>query len=162
MTLDEFLGIGKTEILGHHTFTAEEIKRFAAKYDPQRFHLDEEIAKASILGGLCASGWHSACMWMRYNVLAGRTVEPDEWSGPGPCPSFGPSPGIRDLKWLQPIYAGQTITFSRTGLEHDPHPDQPGWRVLSVRAEALDAAGKCLLHFIWSVMVDTSGGAGPA
>ena len=56
----EELEIGQRREVGAYTFTAEAIKRFAAKYDPQRFHLDEEEGRKSLLGGLAASGWHAA------------------------------------------------------------------------------------------------------
>jgi len=58
--------IGQRREIGTYTFTAEAIKTFAAKFDPQRFHLDEEEGKNSLFGGLAASGWHvgSACMKM--------------------------------------------------------------------------------------------------
>ena len=64
--------------LGAHTFTAEEIKRFASAFDPQPFHTDEAAAAASHFGGLCASGWHTIAVWMKLNVrrmqaLAERT-----------------------------------------------------------------------------------------
>ena len=60
MTFWDSLIVGEAREMGAHIFLAEDIKRFAAKYDPQAFHLDEHAAKASVLGGLCASGWHTA------------------------------------------------------------------------------------------------------
>ena len=51
---------------------------------------------------------------MKYNV-ATRMAEGQRWAGPGPVPDFGPSPGFKNLKWLKPVYAGETITFTRTG-----------------------------------------------
>lgn len=71
MTLDEFLQIGRRIELGTHQLDAEEIRRFALKYDPQLFHTDEDAAARSVLGGLCASGWHTCALWMKYNVAAG-------------------------------------------------------------------------------------------
>ena len=68
MTLEEYLGVGLRLELGSHTFSAGEIRRFAGKYDPQPFHLDEDAAAKSVFGGLCASGWHTASMWMKLNI----------------------------------------------------------------------------------------------
>ena len=65
MSLDEFFEIGVATPLGSHTFDAESIKAFARKYDPQPFHIDEEAAKKSVFGGLCASGWQTAATWMK-------------------------------------------------------------------------------------------------
>lgn len=64
MRFFEDIPIGLRREIGSYTFTAEAIKTFAAKFDPQRFHLDEEEGKNSLFGGLAASGWHvgSACM----------------------------------------------------------------------------------------------------
>jgi acyl dehydratase len=150
MTLDEHLGVGRTITLGSHRFEAEEIKAFARKFDPQPFHMDEESARNSVLGGLCASGWHTASMWMRYNVMA-RSEAGEE--GSGAEPEFGPSPGFRNLKWLKPVYAGETITFKRTVLAHRPLASRPGWRLMSVRAEAFDSTGDKVIEFESAVLV---------
>jgi acyl dehydratase len=150
MTLDEHLGVGRTITLGSHRFEAEEIKAFARKFDPQPFHMDEESARNSVLGGLCASGWHTASMWMRYNVMA-RSEAGEE--GSGAEPEFGPSPGFRNLKWLKPVYARETITFKRTVLGHRPLASRPGWRLMSVRAEAFDSTGDKVIEFESAVLV---------
>jgi acyl dehydratase len=149
MTLDEHLGVGRTVTLGSHRFGAEEIKAFARKFDPQPFHMDEESARHSVLGGLCASGWHTASMWMRYNVMA----RSEAGEGSGAEPEFGPSPGFRNLKWLKPVYAGETITFKRTVLGHRPLASRPGWRLVSVRAEAFDSTGDKVIEFESAVLV---------
>jgi acyl dehydratase len=156
MTLDEFFGIGVTTTLGSHTFTPEAIKAFAEKYDPQPFHIDEDTAKGSVLGGLCASGWHTAATWMKYNLTTRAATETARWIGPGPMPEFGPSPGIRNLKWLKPVYAGETVTFTRTGVTHRPLASRPGWRLLSIRAEAFDSTGDKVIEFESSVLVNTA------
>lgn len=153
MSLDEFFGIGVTTTLGSHTFTPEAIKAFAKKYDPQPFHVDEDAAKGSVLGGLCASGWHTAATWMKYNLAARAGTETMRWTGPGPMPEFGPSPGIRNLKWPKPVHAGETITFTRTGIAHRPLASRPGWRLLSIRAEAFDSTGDKVIEFESSVLV---------
>jgi acyl dehydratase len=154
MTLDEYFGIGVAVTLGSHTFEAEAIKAFAAKYDPQPFHLDEAAAARSVLGGLCASGWHTAATWMKYN-LAVRTPPGVRWDGPGPEPEYGPSPGFRNLKWLKPVHAGETVTFTRTALAHRPVSSRPGWRMLTVRADGTDSAGDKVIEFESAVLVRT-------
>ncbi|MBZ9853416.1 MaoC family dehydratase [Mesorhizobium sp. CA13] len=150
MTLDEFFRVGTTVTLGSHTFEAEAIKAFARKYDPQVFHVDEDAAKKSVLGGLCASGWHTAATWMKLNL---ETRMDAEWTGPGPTPEFGPSPGFKNLKWLKPVYAGQTVTFTRTVLSHRPIASRPGWRILTLRSEAFDSTGDKVLEFESAVLV---------
>lgn len=152
MTLDEFLGIGTTVTLGSHRFEPEAIKTFAAKYDPQPFHMDEKKAENSVFGRLCASGWHTTATWMRYN-LEQQALADGKWDGPGPKPEFGPSPGFKNLKWLKPVYAGETVTFTRTGLSHRPVASRPGWRLVTIRADAFDSTGDKVLEFESAVLL---------
>ena len=123
---------GMVSELGSHTFTRQAILDFAKAYDPQRFHLDEDAAKASIFGALCASGWHTASVWMRLNILNGR-AELQRLTGLETLPVFGPSPGIRDLRWLRPVYVGETVHYRTEIVEQAQerlaprlgHPHQP-------------------------------------
>ena len=154
MTLDEFFGIGVTTTLGSHKFEADAIKAFAKKYDPQIFHVDENAARKSVFGGLCASGWHTTAIWMKLN-LATPTIS-GEWDGPGPRPEFGPSPGFKNLKWLKPIFAGETVTFTRTGMAHRPIASRPGWRILTIRADAFNLDSDKVLEFESAVLVKTA------
>lgn len=149
MTLDEFFEIGVATPLGSHVFDAEAIKAFARKYDPQPFHVDEQAAKRSVFGGLCASGWHTAAAWMKCNLA----TPGKRWAGSAPAPVFGPSPGITDLKWLKPVYASETVSFSRTAISHRPIASRPGWRVLTVRAEGTDSTGAKVIEFDSAVLV---------
>jgi acyl dehydratase len=147
--LDEFFEIGVETQLGSQTFDAEGIKAFARKYDPQPFHTDEDAAKDSIFGGLCASGWQTAATWMKRNLATpGR-----RWTGPAPAPVFGPSPGISNLKWLKPVYAGETVRFTRTAVSHRPMTSRRGWRLLTVRAEGFDSTGAKVIEFDSAVLV---------
>jgi acyl dehydratase len=68
MKFFEDIRVGESSDIGRHTFTAEEIKAFAARFDPQPFHLDEAAGARSQFGALCASGWHTACVWMRLMI----------------------------------------------------------------------------------------------
>jgi acyl dehydratase len=149
--LDDFFEMGTTVTLGSHTFSADEIKEFARKYDPQPFHLDEEAARSSVFGGLCASGWHSCAMWMRYNLESGRTGP--GWKGEGRAPEFGPSPGFTDLKWLKPVYAGDTITFTRRATGHRPIASRPGWRLLTIVCEGFNQSEDKVFTFDSAVLV---------
>ncbi|VWB60437.1 MoaC domain-containing protein [Burkholderia lata] len=65
------LAVGDTFVSGTHEVRADDIKRFAAEFDPQPFHLDEEAARATMFGGLAASGWHTAAITMRLLVSGG-------------------------------------------------------------------------------------------
>jgi acyl dehydratase len=153
MTLDAYFRIGETVTLGSHTFEADEIKAFAARYDPQRFHMDEEEARHSVFGGLCASGWHTAATWMKYNLKKREDAGERPWEGPGERPEFGPSPGFQNLKWLKPVYAGETVTFTRRALAHRALASRPGWRLLTIACEAFNSTGDKVLEFESAVLV---------
>ena len=147
MTLDEYLRVGETVTLGSHTFEADEIKRFARKFDPQPFHLDEGAARRSVFGRLCASGWHSASMWMKLNIASEDGLHKRQWHGEGPAPEFGPSPGFRNLKWLRPVYAGDTITYTRRVVAHRALPKRPGWHLVELHSEGFNQDGDKVLEF---------------
>jgi acyl dehydratase len=110
----EDLEIGTKKVLGSHTFTAEEIKTFAAKYDPQAFHLDEEAATASLMGALCASGWHTASYYIKFNIETRQKWEAEIRARGEDIAVWGPSPGFRDVKWPRPVFVGDTVTYSQT------------------------------------------------
>jgi acyl dehydratase len=151
MTLDDFFRVGVTVPLGTYTFTPETIVAFARQFDPQPFHLSEETAQGSVFGRLCASGWHTAAAWMKCNLAAKSGAI--RWDGPGPEPEFGPSPGFRNLKWLKPVYAGETVSYTRTALEHRALASRLGWRVLTMRGEGFDSAGNKVIEFDSAVLV---------
>ena len=152
MRMTELYAAGEKSEIGTYVFTEEKILSFAQKYDPQRFHIDEEAAKQTVFGGLCASGWQTAATWMKCNLA----TPGKRWAGPGPAPVFGPSPGITNLKWLKPVYAGETISFSRTAVSHRAMTSRPGWRMLTMRAEGHDSTGAKVIEFDSAVLVKVS------
>jgi acyl dehydratase len=117
MTYFEDLRIGTRIEVGSHTFMAEEIKAFAREYDPQPFHLDEAAAARSAFGALCASGWHTAAISLRLNVEDRQRRQAEMRRRGEPVAKTGPSPSLRDLKWLKPVYVGDTITFAHEIVE---------------------------------------------
>jgi len=104
MKFFEDIRVGEITNLGRHTFTADDIKAFAARFDPQPFHLDEAAAARSHFSRLCASGWHTACVWMRLTVNYRRREGEELRSRGEQAAQLGPSPGFRDLKWPKPVY----------------------------------------------------------
>lgn len=103
--------IGATVAYPPHTFTREAIIDFARQFDPQPFHLDEEAAKASLFGGLCASGWHTAAIFIRSIVAARMTSNAAARAQGVRLPAYGPSPGFRNLRWFKPVFVGDTVEF---------------------------------------------------
>jgi acyl dehydratase len=133
---------------GSHTFTADEIKRFAQDFDPQPFHLDEEAAKASIFGGLCASGWHTMAVWMRMMVDKRKQVVAEMTARGEPIPMLGPSPGFRDLRWLKPVYVGDTIGYSSAVIDKRPSSSRPEWGVISVQTSGVNQNGEPVVSVV--------------
>lgn len=153
MSYLEDIEIGQRVELGSHTFTAEEIKAFAKLYDPQAFHLDEEAAARSLFGGLCASGWHTAATFMRFLVAYRKRTIAEETARGGPVAQWGPSPGFREMKWLKPVYAGDTITYATEAIETRPSASRPGWGLLFSRNTGTNQHGELVYSFIGSAFV---------
>jgi acyl dehydratase len=103
--------IGEMTELASHTFDKDEIIAFARDYDPQPFHLDEAAGKASLFGGLCASGWHTAAIFIRGVVAARNEANEAARSRGEQVAVYGPSPGFRNLFWPKPVFVGDTVSF---------------------------------------------------
>jgi len=143
--------------LGTWTFTADEIVAFARDFDPQPFHLDEAAGKASLFGGLAASGWHVACAWMRL-WIDHQTREMDEAKARGEEPPIpGPSPGFDDMRWTRPVLAGQTIRYRTTVVSGRASKSRPGWGILDSLNEGFDETGTRVFHFTSHVFIPTGG-----
>ncbi|MCP5081495.1 MAG: MaoC family dehydratase [Alphaproteobacteria bacterium] len=141
--------------LGSKTFDADYIKGFAAKYDPQSFHMDEEAAKKSHFGALCASGWQTISSWMRLYVdtnLADRAAR--EKNGEV-LTELGVSPGIEQIKWMRPVYVGDEITYSQTIMSKRPLNSRPGWGLVMSMCEGVNQDGEMVLSFVSKSMVQT-------
>lgn len=150
----EDLEIGKRDEIGRHAFTAEAIKAFAARYDPQPFHLDEAAAARSHFGALCASGWHTAAMWMRLAVERRKREAEAARARGEPVAALGPSPGFRELKWLAPVHVGDTITYWTEVVEKRPSASRPGWGLMQVRNTATNQQGRLVLSFLSTAFVE--------
>jgi acyl dehydratase len=111
----EDLVVGAEREFGSYEVTREEVIEFATKYDPQPFHLSDEAAAKTHFGRIAASGWHTAAMTM---AVIARAVVDDQQAGLG-------SPGIDELRWLKPVYPGDTITVSGKIIEKTPSRSKP-------------------------------------
>ena len=103
----EDIAIGAKAAFGRYEVTREEVIAFARKYDPQPFHLDDEAAAQTHFGRLSASGWHTCAMTMA--MLLGSFTERRQ-AGLG-------SPGVDQLRWLKPVYPGDTLRCETEVLE---------------------------------------------
>jgi acyl dehydratase len=155
----EDIRIGDKAELGRHTFTAEEIKSFAQRFDPQPFHLDEDAAARSHFGALVASGWHTGSVCIRL-IIQHRLRQEEAMRARGePIGRTGPSPGFRDLKWLKPVYAGDTITYASEVIEVRELPSRPDKGLVSALNTGTNQAGELVFCFVSSVFVDRRSGS---
>ena len=140
MNFYEDIEVGQRREVGAYTFTAEAIKKFAAKYDPQRFHLDEEEGRKSLFGGLAASGWHVGSVCMKMLVADGQRRSQGSARARREGRVWGPSPGFRDLRWIRPVLAGDTISFSTVVESKRLSESRPGWGIVQARTTRREPA----------------------
>jgi len=115
MTYFEDLEVGSETYFGSYDVTREEVLDFARKYDPQPFHLSDEAAASTHFGRVAASGWHTCAMTMA--VIARHVVEHGE-AGLG-------SPGVDELRWLKPVYPGDTLHVRGKIVDKQPSRSKP-------------------------------------
>lgn len=125
---------GMTFDLGERTLSKEEILAFAREFDPQPFHVDEEVAAESPFGGLIASGWHTAAVFMRLYAdnLLYRTA------------SMG-SPGVEELHWLKPVRPGDTLSARLTVLDTEPSSRDTGRGTVYLYSEVFNESGETVM-----------------
>ena len=121
---------------------AERIKRFAAEFDPQPFHLDEEAARKSIFGGLAASGWHTAALTMRLFVES----------------EFRPAGGIvgagfDEFRWPLPVRPGDELRVEIEVLEVRPSKSRPTQGMVKVRVTTLNQNGEAVQVSVGNLVV---------
>ncbi len=146
----EDVPLGEKTVIGSYTFTEENIVAFARKYDPQPFHIDAAAAAHSPYGGLIASGWHTALVWMKLmmayrqaQVAAGATRTQENYV----------SPGLRDLKWLKPVRPGMTLTYTNQASQKLDWPSLPAYGLLEGNNEALSEDGTVVYSFVNRVLI---------
>lgn len=152
MRFAELMAIGTRIETGTLEFSAEDIIRFAEKFDPQPFHLDAEAARDFVFGGLCASGWHTAAGWMKM-FLGYWAVESARLRREGIAPpQLGPSPGFRKLQWLRPVYAGDRITYYATLQASRELASRPGTWINTTLNEGINQNGDIVIRFESNVL----------
>jgi len=144
----EDMQIGQRRELGSFTFTAELIKEFARQFDPQRFHLDEEEGRKSLFGGLAASGWHVASVCMKLLVADGQREGREAAARGEEVAVWGPSPGFRELRWIKPVLAGDTISFSSEVESLRPSAKRPEWGIMQARNIGTNQRGELVYSFL--------------
>ena len=128
MRFFEDMHVGERTELGSHTFTAEEIKAFAAEFDPQPMHLDEEAARNSLVGSLCASGWHTCAILMR--IIADGFILDAASMGATGCP---------EVKWLAPVRPGDRLRVRMKVLATRASRSRPDLGFVDARFDMFNA-----------------------
>jgi acyl dehydratase len=138
----EDISEGSVAEYGPRFVTRDEIVAFATEFDPQPFHLDEDAARASLLGGLCASGWHTCCIMMRL-IADGFLLD---------SASMG-APGVDEVKWLVPVRPGDSLTVRRNVLGTRVSKSRPEMGLVSLLFEVLNQNGTCVMTLRTTMML---------
>ena len=139
----EDLEVGAETHFGSYEVTREEVLEFARKYDPQPFHLSDEEAAKTHFGRLAASGWHTCAMVM---AVIARHVVDEEQAGLG-------SPGIDELRWLKPVYPGDTLHVRGEIIEKTPSRSRPGMGSFRTRTTVTNQDDVSVLTMISIVLI---------
>jgi acyl dehydratase len=153
MRFFEDMEIGVPRDFGSFTFTAEAIKKFAAQFDPQAFHLDEEAGRKSLFGGLAASGWHVGSVCMKLTVADAQLQMKEAAARGEEVAVWGPSPGFRELRWIRPVLAGDTISFSSVVETKRISEKRPQWGVLQARTSGVNQRGEQVYSLLATAFV---------
>ncbi len=125
---------GDVREYGDRLVTAEEIKEFAAEFDPQPMHLDEAAARQSIVGGLCASGWHTCSLMMRI-IVDGFILNSS---------SMG-APGVDEVRWLIPVRPNDRLRVRTKVLEKREPKSRPDFGFVRMQMDMLTATDACVM-----------------
>jgi acyl dehydratase len=153
MQFFEDIEVGQRRELGSFTFTAESIKRFATQFDPQRFHLDEEEGRKSLFGGLAASGWHVGSVCMKLLVADGQRQATEAAARGEKVAILGPSPGFRELRWIKPVLAGDTIHFASEIETKRSSEKRPEWGIVQARHTGTNQRGELVFSLLATAFV---------
>jgi acyl dehydratase len=135
---------------GPRRLPRDEMVAFAAEFDPQPMHLDEHAARATMLGGLAASGWYACCILMRMCVDAFV----------GNSSSMG-APGVDEVRWLLPIRPDDELSLLATVLETRASKSRPDMGFVRFQFELFNAKHERVMTLITSLMLGRRGQAAP-
>jgi acyl dehydratase len=148
----EDIEVGRTASFGRYAVTRAEVMEFAAKYDPQPFHLSDEAAAQTHFGRLSASGWHTCAMVMAMLVAH---LKDNKQAGLG-------SPGIDALKWVKPVYPGDTLRCETEILEKRVSASRPEMGIFKSRMSVFNQHDVLVMTFVSNGLVATRPTDAPA
>jgi acyl dehydratase len=132
---------GSVDSYGPRVVSREEIIAFAAEFDPQPMHLDEEAARSTLLGGLAASGWHSCAILMR--MICDWFMLDSSSMGSG---------GIDEVRWLRPLRPGDAVTLKRTTVETRASRSRPSMGTATFAFDLDNQAGETVMTLRCTIM----------
>jgi acyl dehydratase len=141
----EDVAVGSKASFGHYAVTRDEVIEFASRYDPQPFHLSDEAAAATHFGRLSASGWHTCAMTMAMLV---EHMKHQRQAGLG-------SPGIDELRWLKPVYPGDTLRCETEVLEKRVSASRPEMGIYKSRMTVLNQDDVAVMTFVSNGLIRT-------
>ena len=139
----EDLEVGGETNYGSYEVTRDEVLEFARKYDPQPFHLSDDAAAKTYFGRLAASGWHTCAMTMAVLV---------RHMGQTPQAGLG-SPGVDELRWLKPVYPGDTLHVRGEVLEKTPSRSKPDIGSFRTRTTVTNQHDEPVMRFTSIVLI---------
>lgn len=141
----EDLVVGTKASFGRYEVLREEVLEFASKYDPQPFHLSDEAAAQTHFGRLSASGWHTAAMAMR---MAVENMKDQRSAGLG-------SPGIDELRWLKPVYPGDTLRCETELLDKRVSRSRPEMGITKGRTTVFNQHDQAVMTYVANGLIRT-------
>src|SRR5262249_39099327 len=139
--------VGQVFVTGGRRVSADEIKLFAAAFDPQPFHLDETAARDTIFRGLAASGWHTAALTMR--LLVDSNLKPDGGIV---------GAGLEELRWPRPVRPGDELHVEAEVLEVRPSKSRPDQGLVKLRVRTLNQSGEPVQLSVVTIMAPRRAG----
>jgi acyl dehydratase len=118
--------------LGDYQFTDENIKRFSENFAPVGFHMDDEAAANGLFGKRSAVGFHICSAWMPCFVAANKAARESVASQVKPLPEIGAGFGLETIKWIAPVFAGDTLSFQTTLVNKRPLKSKPLWGLIEL------------------------------
>jgi acyl dehydratase len=140
----EDYSVGQVSLFGPIAVSEKEIVEFAQRFDPQPMHTDPVAASEGAFGGLIASGWHTASLMMRLYATDFLSVS-----------SSLASPGVDELRWIEPVRPGDNLTMKATVLETRRSRSKPDRGLLRVQAEVINQHERTVMTVILMSMVAT-------
>ncbi|CAN5309789.1 MaoC family dehydratase [soil metagenome] len=141
----EDIMVGTKASFGRYEVTREEVIAFAQRYDPQPFHLSDEAASETHFGRLSASGWHTCAMTMAMVV---ENMKASKQAGLG-------SPGLDELRWLTPVYPGDTLRCETEVLDKRTSQSRPEMGIFHSRMTVFNQKDQPVMTFVSTGLVAT-------